>query len=310
MPPPEDRQIRERVQRALLRTRTPGFHFPGYLLDVRWEAVTPECSRLSMADGPHVRNAKGDVDLLAICVFADVAFGTAMRSRDQTTKRLSTVFIQLQFTGVAARGDLRAETELRHISIDTSLQQRLSSATLFSDAGPICYGSSAFVSLETPPNVALGPLPWQRTTDAAHQHFDEQDASHAEREAMRRCDQQLASDSDTFLEQFWLGPASRDAHNGLDIATGAHTGNRVGHVQGGLLLGIAAWAGSTAAPRGTRLSNVSAWYLSPGRGTLQTQSEVLHRGRNTALVQSLIQTDTGESVLKAVTQHISLASVG
>lgn len=306
MPPAEVRQIRERVQRALMRTRTPGFHFPGYLLDVRWEAVTPECSRLSMADGPHVRNAKGDVDLLAICVFADVAFGTAMRSGDGTTERLSTVYLQLQFTGVPARGNLWAEAKLRYTSTDTSLEQRLSSATLSSDAGPICHGTSAF--LKTPSNGSLGQLPWQRTTDVDDQRFGEQNASGAECETMRLCDLQLASDSATFLEQFWLGPASRDAHDGIEIAAGAHIGNRVGHVQGGVLLGVAARAGSAAAPAGTRLSNISAWYLSPGRGTLRTQSEVLHNGRNTALVQTHILSETGELVLKAVTQHISLAS--
>src|SRR5437763_1811865 len=131
MPPSDARQIRARVLRASLRARTPGFHFPRYLLDVQWEAVAPERSRLSVADG----------------------------------------------------------------------------------------------------------------------------------EAIRRCDEHLASGSNAFLEQFWLGPGSLHSQNGLEIATGAHTRNRVGHVQGGLLLGIAAWSGSNAAPQRTRLSNVCAWYL-------------------------------------------------
>ena len=303
----EARLIRERVQCALLRARTPGFHFPGYFLDVQWAVVGPEGSRLSMADGPHVRNAQGDIDLLAICVFADVAFGTAMRSRDQTTDRLSTIYLQLQFTGLPARGDLAAEAALLHTATDTRLQQRLACATLSASDGPICHGSSAFVALETPANVALGPLPWQSARDPSNTTLDEATASEPEREALLRCDRVLGSDDRGFLERFWLGSASRTAEQGLEVATGAHTGNRVGHVQGGLLLGIAACAGSAVAPRGTRLANVSAWYLSPGRGTLRTRSEVLHGGRNTALVQTTIETDTGDAVLRAVTQHVSLA---
>jgi acyl-coenzyme A thioesterase PaaI-like protein len=310
MLPSDAHQIRERVLRALLRARTPGFHFPGYFLDVKWEAISPECSRLSIADGPHVRDARGDIDLLAICVFADVAFGTAMRSRDGTSDRLSTIYLQLQFTGQPARGDLRAKAELLHISTDARLQRRLASVTLFAEGGPVCHGSSAFVALETPPDVALGPLPWQRPDVMTEELFDEATASPSEREAIRRCDIQLGSGDDVFLGPFWLGLARSDAAAGLEIVTGGHTRNRVGHVQGGLLLGIAASAGTSAAPPGMRLANVSAWYLSPGRGTLRTRSEVLHRGRNTALVQTLLETDAGEAVLRAVSQHASLASAG
>lgn len=305
MLPAESSEIRTRVKQALVRARTPGFHFPGHFLDLQWGAVAPECSSLSLPDGPHLRNGDGDIDLLALCVMADVSFGVAMRSADATTDRLSTVYLQLQFTGTPARGDLRAESRLHDISNDTSLQQRLASASLFSGAGLVCHGTSTF--LKTPSNAALGRLPWQREGESGGQQLDEQTASDAERETLRRCDQQLASAADNFLERFWLGPAW-DAQKGFEISTGGHVGNRVGHVQGGLLLGIAARAGCAAAPAGTRLGNISAWYVSPGQGTLRTRSEVLHRGRNTALVQSVILNDDGTSALTAVTQHLFLAA--
>jgi acyl-coenzyme A thioesterase PaaI-like protein len=310
MSPADARSIRERVLRALQATRTPGFHFPGHFLDLRWPTVAPERSRLSMADGPHLRNGAGLVDPLAVCVFADVALGTAVRASDRTSDRFGTVYLQLQFTGALARGDLEAEAQLLHTAIDAKLQQRLSSATLFAGGTAICYGSGAFVHLETPANVSLGPLPWQRTPDISVEPAHEETLSDDERRALQRCDAQLASGDDAFLEAFWLGPPPRNARQGFEIVTGTHTGNRVGHVQGGLLVGAAAWAGSNATPPGMRLSSISAWYVSPGRGTLRLRSEVRHAGRNTALVRSVITTATGETVLEAMTQHVALASTG
>jgi len=308
MASPDTRQIRERVLRALQAARTPGFHFPGYFLDIRWETVTSAYSKLSMPDGPHLRNAQGDVDLLAVCVLADTALGTAVRARDRTSGRLSTIHLQLQFTGVVARGGLQAEAQLLHTSTDTKLQQRLSSVVLLANGEKICYGSGAFVCLEAPPDVALGPLPWQSRIAAKKEPISEEKLSAEESQVMQHCDLQLASNDRTFIERFWIGPASRNASDGLEFPTGAHTTNRVGHVQGGLLVGAAALAGIVAAPPGMRLSNISAWFLSPGRGTLRVRSEILHRGRNTALAKCAIETDTGEAILRAMTQHVSIAT--
>jgi len=307
MAPPSSRAIRERVLRALLRARTPGFHFPGYFLGVEWQSVAPECSRMSLPGGPHLVDAKGDVDLLALCLLADIAFGTAMRSADQTTERLSTLYLQLQFTGLQARGDVRAEARLVHTAADTELEQRLATAMLSGSEGPLCHGTSTFVRLATPPDVTLGPLPWQAMDAPSDAGLDEADATDAERDAIRRCDEQLAAGGAGFLAPFLLGPAPTD-ERAFDVATGAHTRNRVGHVQGGLLLGIAARAGSAAAPAHMRLANVSAWYVSPGRGRLRVRADVVHHGRNTALVHATIETDAGDTVLRTVSQHVALAS--
>jgi acyl-coenzyme A thioesterase PaaI-like protein len=57
------------------------------------------------------------------------------------------------------------------------------------------------------------------------------------------------------------------------------------------------------------LSNVSAWFISPGHGALDASAQVIHAGRNTAVVRSLVRGDDGRTVLEAVTQHIAQARV-
>lgn len=300
-------RIRDRMLAALGAARVPGFHFPGHLLDIRWSTVAPEHSELAMSDAPHLRNATGEVDLLAICVLADVALGTAARALDWTTRRLSTIHLQLQFTGVPMRGNIHGEARLLGEASGTALQQRLVKAKLSARGAPVCHVSGELVALDAPPGITLGALPWHSSRDAQTTAAIESTLSDAERDALRRCDAALVSSDAGFLEQFWLGSPS-GLFGDRKIVTGVHTGNRVGHVQGGLLVGFAARVANDVVPPKMRLSNVSAWYLSPGRGTLHARTELLHRGRNTALVRSVLASEGGETVLEAMSQYIAVTS--
>ncbi len=173
-----------------------------------------------------------------------------------------------------------AESTLLRDSIGLALPPAMTRVRLAGgeEAG---YATGAFVCLEKPPEVKLGPLPWQGSDDPLAVPVDEATLSDGEREAMRRCDAQLGATGGAFLEPFWMDPIAPGDDAVLTIATGPHTGNRVGHVQGGLLVGFAARAGVNAAPSSMRLSSISAWFVSPGRGKLRVRSQALHRGRNT-----------------------------
>ena len=73
------------------------------------------------------------------------------------------------------------------------------------------------------------------------------------------------------------------------VKIGPHHGNRVGHVQGGLLLGLAASGARAAAPRHPVLSAIAAWYISPGQGrALRIRSRRVHEGRSFAVVRTEI----------------------
>ena len=90
------------------------------------------------------------------------------------------------------------------------------------------------------------------------------------------------------------------------LENGLHAGNRVGHAQGGILVGMAAASAAAALTGGWKLSGMSALYISPGEGaTLRARSSVVHRGRLTAVVRTQIAGRNRRRVLDVVTTHLA-----
>jgi acyl-coenzyme A thioesterase PaaI-like protein len=88
------------------------------------------------------------------------------------------------------------------------------------------------------------------------------------------------------------------------VKLGPQHANRVGHVQGGLLLGLAAITARTAAPKHPQLSGISAWYISPGQGrALKITSKRFHDGRSFAAVRTEVRNADGSRVLEVVSHH-------
>ena len=84
-----------------------------------------------------------------------------------------------------------------------------------------------------------------------------------------------------------------------------HLGNRIGHIQGGLLLGVAMKVAIAAASPRMRLSSISAYFVSPGLAPhIDVQSEVVQSGRSLAVVQTRITGANGKLVLHAASQHV------
>ncbi|AFK64329.1 hypothetical protein TKWG_23690 [Advenella kashmirensis WT001] len=84
-----------------------------------------------------------------------------------------------------------------------------------------------------------------------------------------------------------------------EIECGLHIGNRVGHVQGGILLGLAISTSLATVEHGWRMLEISANFIRPGtEGTLKASSRIVNQGRNLAHVTCDITTDTGRLVLQ------------
>jgi acyl-coenzyme A thioesterase PaaI-like protein len=91
------------------------------------------------------------------------------------------------------------------------------------------------------------------------------------------------------------------------VKIGPQIGNRVGHVQGGILLGLAQATASAAVPDHPAVSTVSAWYISPGQGkSLSVRSKVVHAGRSFAVVRTEIRNTDRSLVFEAMSNHASL----
>jgi acyl-coenzyme A thioesterase PaaI-like protein len=303
----EAERIQRQVLRALAANRTPGFHYPGYLLDLHWPRIGDTDLDAVMPDGPQARNVDGTTSLAGLCVLLDVALATAARLKVERGARQATVHLHAQFTGAPLCGELRTHARMEGYTHGTAAREGLTRGTLYADGAAVCHASGTFIQLPPPPGVTLAPLPWQRENAAPAVPLklkelepDERAVMKACRSALRRVDERHA-----FLEHFWGAlpvPTADGARYRVKI--GAQHGNRVRHVQGGLLFGLAAIGACAAAPRHPRLSALSAWFISPGQGSaLKITSRRFHEGRSFAAVRTEIRNADGTRVLEVLSHH-------
>ncbi len=292
--------IRSRVLRGIALNRQPGFHFPGNFLDVSFDHVARDASRLSVAPGPWCAGTDGQTDFGSLAILADLALAACMRAHLGRATRLATVSIHLQFTGAPRIGRLAAEGVFQSFLDGASGKLGMSRVTVNGKAGQVCYGSGTFMALAPPKNMTLHPVPLRSRKSPGPRRLDERSLEPEEQKILGRADVALAAGG-VFIEDFW-GIRPSDGTGTLE--NGLHVGNRVGHAQGGILLALAAVTAGTALPAHWRLSGISAWYISPGEGkALRAKSKVIHQGRLTAVVRTRITGKGRRRVLEVVTTH-------
>ncbi len=307
MPVSAAASIRRRAIAALAANRSPGFHFPGYFLGLEWPRIGTDNLEETMPDGPHCRSADGTIALSAFSVMLDTALATAPRLKIKRGVRQATVHLHAQFTGRPLRGALSARARLESFSTGGAVREAQSSATIHAAGKPVCHAMGSFVVLPPPAGVKLAPLPWQRKPGAARRMLDEADFDAREAATLAACDAALERTNGraSFIEHFWgVLPRATPGGARCQVRIGPQHGNRVGHVQGGLLLGLAAVTAQAAAPRHPRLSAISAWFISPGQGSLlNIRSERFHEGRSFAGIRTEIRNADGIRVLEVVSHH-------
>lgn len=285
--------------RGIALNRTPGFHFPGNFLDISFDRVARDRSRLSFASGPWCLRDDGSVHLGALAMLADLGLAACIRANLSRETRLATVSMHLQFTGTPAVGRLRADGEFQGFFRDGAGKLGMSRVAVSGGRGLVCYGTGTFMALRPPQNVVLHPVPHRDRRSPAPARLSERELDPAERAILDRADAALAARG-AFIESFWGGDCA--------LANGLHAGNRVGHAQGGILVGLAAASAAAALSGEWRLSGVTALYISPGEGrTLRASSRVVHQGRLTAVVRTRIAGGNRRRVLEVVTTHAAPA---
>ena len=302
---PESTLIRKQVLRSLARNREPGFHFAGHFLGITFAGKTADESRVSLEPGPHCEEADGQVNLGAVAMLADIALASAIRARLTPEQRLATVSMHLQFTGIEMRGTLEASGYFEGFLDQGSDRQGLSRVALTCGGRKVLFGSGAFMALNPPPGVVLHPMERPVRHDPAPL-ADDQLQPH-EAAILQSADTALADATrrHSFIRRF-LGQDPRATKSGASctMENRPYIGNRVGHVQGGLLVGLAATTAMAALPPTWMLSGISAWFVSPGEGpAMKARSRVVHHGRRTAVVRTEITGQDRRRVLEAVTTH-------
>ena len=288
--------IRAQVLRAIAANREPGFHFAGNLLDLSFDRVTPADTRLSLDVAPHLADADGELDLGAFAMLADFAVAGCMRATLEPHQRLATLSLTLEFTGVPRAGRLEAQSAFSGFVRDGKGRIGKGCFTISNKSGVVCIGSGAFMALDPPKSVKLSPVPHRNRRSPPIALIPDAEMNQEEKEILRRADAALADPRPSFIQRFWTAGGSME--------NGPHVGNRVGHAQGGVLLGLAAATASQALPETWRLSAISGWYLRPGEGPLLTaKTAAVHRGRLTAVNRTLIEGEKGEVVIEVTTTH-------
>ena len=304
-PDPFARAIRERVLLALARNRTPGFHFAGNFLDVAFHRIDPDQSLVTMPGGAHGEEADGQANVGAVALLADMSLASAIRGYVGPDIRLATVSMHLQFTGVPLTGPLEAHGWFEGYLEGTAGRQGLARTALMAQGKKVLFGSGAFMPIALAPGKA--PIPLHHPKGEAVAPLAEDELDERERAILARADAALADSSrrHSFIRRL-LGQDPHPTKGGAacTMENGEHVANRIGHVQGGLLTGLAATTAMAALPATWRLSGISSWFTSPGEGQkLHAVAKVVHHGRQTAVVRTVVTGKGRRRVLQAVSTH-------
>jgi len=303
-----DDQIRRRVLRAIALNRTPGLHFPGNFIELSFDQVASGDTRVSYETGPHCVEAHGGSDLGSLAVLADFALGTAVRADLHPATRLATVGMTLELGAAPRAGIVRAASRCHGFAGKGDGRTGRSRVVLEDPGGEVGYGSGTFMVLEPPPERTLHPVPHRKRGDAEPPPLAERDLAPDELRILRHADEALeraAKSRQSFIRHFWgfLPQAARGAATCV-MPIGPHVGNRVGFVQGGILLGLAAVTASAALPDTWTLSGISAAFISPGDGAaLKAQAHVVHHGRRVSVVRTELTRSDGRRVLEVMSTH-------
>jgi acyl-coenzyme A thioesterase PaaI-like protein len=299
---PEDR-IRRRVLRAIALNRTPGLHFPGNFIDLSFDRVA--------SDDTCVSYQSDENDIGSLAVLADFALGTAVRADLHPATRLATVSMTLELGAAPRAGIVRAASRC-HGFVGAGDGRTGRSRVLLEDTGgEIGYGSGAFMVLKPPPQVTLHPVPHRKRGDPEPPLLAEEDLAPDELRILRHAEEALkrsATSGEPFLRHFWgfLPQAARGGASCV-MPIGPHVGNRVGYVQGGILLGLAAATAAAALPETWMLSSIAAGFISPGEGTaLTARANVVHQGRRVAVIRTELARSDGRRVLEVMSTHAAL----
>jgi acyl-coenzyme A thioesterase PaaI-like protein len=294
--------ILRRVLAALARNREPGYHFPGNFLQLSFDRVARDDSRTSVALGPQCTGADGRADTATIGVLSDLAMAACVRAEVVREVRLATVNMQLQLFTAPHAGSLDAVSRFEDM---VAGRQGVASVALRSAGRLVGLGSAAFMVLDLPEGSLVPPMRPAEPGEPALLPDPANGLDAVEQAIYRRAEAALAKPSAEggFVRSFW-GIEARKTETGAagTMEAGPHVGNRVGHVQGGLLVGFAEETARAALTAGDWApTSISSTFLRPGEPpAVRGEAQIVHQGRSTAVVAVKLFNHDGRQALQAL----------
>lgn len=299
--------VRLAALRAISSNRAPGMHFPGYFLRFECRHYAREGVTFTVEPGPHCADADGIVHQGALLFAADMTLAAANRVFLDPNVRTATLMLRVEFTGEPARGTLYASGRGSGFLPRTALPESVCSGRIECAGREVMRMSGTWVAPPAPPGVMPRGLPWEGGEDGAtYPLLKKRELDAGEKDTMRRIEKAMRNASHRDLLTPLWNPSVKRTPGGARgrLPVGMHVGNRVGHVQGGLLLHAALVTANAAVPAHPLITGASAWYISPGQGkAVSARSTVLQSGRNVAVVRTELFNADRRRVLEVVSNH-------
>jgi acyl-coenzyme A thioesterase PaaI-like protein len=308
----DDHPIIKKARRAIALNRTPGYHFCGNFFDFVYDKASPEHSVVHVNPDMQNLDCRQDVHPIVLAVLADMGLATGIRFSLDHHTRLATVSLNLQLTGIPARGRLVATNDTQGKLHGAKGSQGMSQTRITVGDKLLAVGHGTFMILPVPNGVTLPPVPWVYTPAPLDPPLDLQTLTADERWIIDRVKDSIRHSQKTgeeFLTHFLnFQPVQQDQGANCDVLNGPHIANRVGHVQGGVILGLGMLTANAALGDEWMLSGVCATYISPGEGeSIHAKAKIVHQGRMTAVVQTAIYNKNGRQALEVLSTHARLA---
>ena len=302
-------ELYQRVARSLNITRDLGLAFPSVFMGISGAPIGNNEVEMHWRDEVVFRGADGELNLCALCGLVDTLLGTQADMHIGPRMRPATAHINLELTGASTQGDISVTARFQGYAHTSRVRQALVGADFHCGDRLIGHASSTCVLMDLPEGRTRATWPWPAVGYVVPQRkVSEFEAK--ELQSLKACEaaEAAASAEHPFIDHFWCGiPTVGDGEAKLQVAVAPHLGNRAGQVQGGLLLGMAASVAHAAAPGATRVSNISAYFVSASVGpVLDVQAQVVRAGCSLSVVRTQIMGPENKLVLDAMSQHVAL----
>src|SRR6266702_2138926 len=291
-----DELQRNAVLGALYQNRTPGWSFTGHLLGISFDRVNLTNSMLRCASAEHIRTDDGVVDFGAVAVLADLALGICCREASGGAIRMATVSLSMMMHRTVGTGDLTARSQL--CSYDPKTQMSTALARIFCGGSLLCTVTGSFLALPAPDHIATHEPRFRTDEGAVVPVLQPDSLSEEESKIYSRVNGEPLPTGRSFLSRFWGFDVKKGwaGANGR-FMVGPHVGNRVGHVQGGILCAFAAGVAQAANRNAFQLASMHTTFHRPGDGGILYGNALrVHQGRTTEVLNTVV-TDRGGTAL-------------
>lgn len=293
--------------RAIALNRDGGYHFAGNFVDISYDRFDRAGTRLSFESGPQLLDPDGCINMAAVGLLADLTLAATVRTALDSEIRLATVNLQLSFTGAPLVGRLKTEGRLDGRLEGVASETWLARLGLNAGGRPAAFARGSFIVLPPPRGMTLAPLT-PRGGKRVPTPALASPLTRVERGILNHADAALdavATEGGSFINRFWYGlPHATAGGAACAVKNGPHIANRVGHVQGGLLAGLALMTASVALPRSWMVADASVSYISPGEGrVIRLKSKIIRHGRSVSVLRTQATGKGGGLVMDVVSTH-------